>query len=57
MDGVFGPRVGEMSKLSTMLLDLELMKAPCAGPHDDGAGKAADAPGGPDVGEHAPEEP
>ena len=25
------------------------------GSHDDGAGRAADAPGGPDVGEHTPE--
>ena len=25
------------------------------GPHDGGAGRVADAPGGPEVGEHAPE--
>ena len=33
---------------------LDLMVAR-AGPHDGGAGRAVDAPGGPEVGGHAPE--
>ena len=33
-------------------LDLTVVRT---GPRDDGAGRAADAPGGPDVGEHTPE--
>ena len=37
------------------VVDLDLTVAR-AGPHDGGAGRAANAPGRPEVGEHAPEE-
>ena len=36
------------------VVDLNLTVAR-AGPHDGGTGRAAGAPGGPEVGEHAPE--
>ena len=37
------------------VVDLDLAVAR-TGPHEVGAGRAADPPGGPEVGEHAPEQ-
>ena len=49
----YGRRVCAAS--TKLVVDLELTAAH-AGPHENGVGRAADATGGPEVGEHAHEE-